>query len=120
MRSESRQRPSKQRGLLGWKRRYGAGQRPAFASVVAAARVEQQLEPVDEEPAGRAAVDVVQPVLRREAFVEISERHVRLRGDLQWGSPATADRVPRRIAQRLQRWSVEGQGDERAGLRPVR
>src|SRR3546814_16516158 len=82
--------------------------------------IEQQLEAVDEERAGRAAVDVVQPVLRREMPVEIGERHVRLRGDLLRGNPASADRIAGRLAKRLQRRAIEGQGDNRTRLRPIR
>src|SRR3546814_5292455 len=52
--------------------------------------------------------------------VEIGERHVRLRGDLLRGNPAAADRIAGRVAKRLQRRAIEGQGDNRTRLRPVR
>src|SRR3546814_12666865 len=77
--------------------------------------IEQQLEAVDEERAGRAAVDVVQPVLRREMPVEIGERHVRLRGDLQRGNPAAADRIAGRVAKRLKLRTVERSEERRVG-----
>src|SRR3546814_14956402 len=47
--------------------------------------------------------------------VEIGERHVRLRGDLQRGNPAAADRIAGRVAKRRQLRTVERQGHDRAG-----
>src|SRR3546814_976268 len=98
-------------------RQLGAGQRPASKGVVAAAGIEQQLEAVDEERAGRAAVDVVQPVLRREALVQVGKRQVRLRGGLSGGYPAAADRVAGGVAKRLQLRTVEDRKSTRLNSR---